>query len=432
MAANSGQLGWCHGDWQDRLRFIVEMMREMSLETDPQSLVRAYSARVRKMMPADGWVAVSRRDLEPPFYRITRSSSWSGDINPWKDRDRLPILSGGLLGELIYDNEPRLLNDPHIAPDDPAAEFLKGHGSLMVVPQYDQGVAKNMFVLMRKEPGAFDPEEFPEWVWLSNLFGRATQNLVLAQEVKQAYEVVDRELQRVANIQRSLLPRKMPRIRGLDLAASYQTSQWAGGDYYDFFPLAEGRWGLLIADVSGHGTPAAVLMAVLHSLAHTHPGEPDPPDRLLSYVNGQLAKWYTAENEAFVTAFYGIFDPARRELIYASAGHNPPRLKRCEDGSILALDAAGDLPLGVMPNLEYKQAKLTLRPGDQIVFYTDGITEATDSTGQMFGPERLDEALTNCHLDAQGLIDAVLGALEQFTEGRPASDDRTLVVAKVG
>jgi sigma-B regulation protein RsbU (phosphoserine phosphatase) len=422
---------WRSGDWEDRLRFVVEMMRTMSLQTDPQELVRSYSARVRQLMPADRWVAVSRRDLEWPHFRVTRSSTWSSEVNPWKQKGRLPLLAGGLIAELLYGNEPRLIDDLTFAPDDPAAELLAGQSSLLAVPQYDQGESLNMVLLMRQSPAAFDRQAIPEWVWLSNLFGRATHNLVLAEEVKRAYSVVDRELRLVADIQRSLLPRTMPSIPGLGLAAHYQTSQWAGGDYYDFFPLPDGRWGILIADVSGHGTPAAVLMAVLHSLAHTHPGSPDPPATLLRYVNGHLASRYTSENEAFVTAFYGIFDPARRVLTYSSAGHNPPRLKRCEDGSVIALDRAGDLPLGLFPTQEFKEATLELRPGDQIVFYTDGITEATNAAGTMFGTERLDEALENCHLDAQGLIDTVLAALKDWTEGRPAADDRTMVVAKV-
>src|SRR5207253_1299364 len=103
-------------------------------------------------------------------------------------------------------------------------------------------------------------------VWLSNLFGRATHNLVLAEELRQAYEAVDRELVAVADIQRSLLPAKLPKIPTMDLAAHYQTSRRAGGDYYDFFPLAEGKWGIIVADVSGHGTPAAVLMAITHCI----------------------------------------------------------------------------------------------------------------------------------------------------------------------
>src|SRR5207249_9646395 len=112
----------------------------------------------------------------------------------------------------------------------------------------------------------------PELVWISNLFGRATHNLVLAEQVQSAFEAVDQEMKTIANLQRSLLPSPLPTIPRMGLAAHYQTSQRAGGDYYDFFPLPDGKWGILIADVSGHGTPAAVLMAVTHSIAHTYPG----------------------------------------------------------------------------------------------------------------------------------------------------------------
>jgi sigma-B regulation protein RsbU (phosphoserine phosphatase) len=417
--------------WQERMQYIVAMMREMSLHVDPQEMVQAYRARMRQIMPAERWLTLSRRGLEWPRFKITRSSTWEKEINPWAEPERLPVFEGGLLGELIYGDQPRIIDELHVDPGDPAYSYLAGPRSLMAVPQFDRGVAMNMVVIMREEPAAFDRGIFPEWVWLSNLFGRATQNLVLAAELRTAYAQVEKELKIVADIQRSLLPRQIPLIPGLGLAAHYQTSRWAGGDYYDFFPLPDGRWGILIADVSGHGTPAAVMMAVLHSLAHTLPGPPDPPANLLTHVNRNLAQRYTTDGEAFVTAFYGIFDPARRELVYASAGHNPPRLKRCEDGSVLALDGVGNLPLGLFDDQEYQQATLPLRPGDQIVFYTDGITEAANAEGRMFGPERLDVALANCHLTAQGLIETLLATLKEFTGDIPPADDQTVVVAKV-
>lgn len=217
----------------------------------------------------------------------------------------------------------------------------------------------------------------------------------------------------------------------MTLAADYHPSGRAGGDYYDFFALPEGRWGILIADVSGHGTPAAVMMAITHSVAHGYPGPPATPGQLLAHVNDQLATRYTADNETFVTAFYGIYDPAARELTYACAGHNPPRVKRCDDGSIASLDGVSNLPLGLFPGLEYEQSTRSLIPGDQIVFYTDGVTESTDDQGNMFGLERLDEVLENCHLTADGLIEEVLRTLENFTGGKPPADDRTMLVAKV-
>src|SRR5229473_2239301 len=347
MAASNSAPDGADGDWRERLAFIVETMRDMSRQTDPQAMVRAYGTRMRQLMQTDRTVSLSRRDLPPQKYRITRSSLWREEINPWHNKDRLPLLEGGLLGELIYGDEPRIIDDIQVASDDPAAEYFAGMRSLIAVPNYDQGVALNMVVLMRKEPAAFQREQFPLWVWMSNLFGRATHNLVLSEELKKAYEAVDYELKVVADIQRSLLPKELPQIPNLSLAAHYQTSRRAGGDYYDFFPLPNGQWGILIADVSGHGTPAAVLMAITHSIAHSYPGPPPPPRQMLNYVNYHLASRYSRQSDTFVTAFYGIFDPPKRTLIYSCAGHNPPRLKRCQDGTLLALDRAGGFPLGI-------------------------------------------------------------------------------------
>jgi sigma-B regulation protein RsbU (phosphoserine phosphatase) len=421
------------GDWQERLAYIAETMREMSLQTDPQEMVRAYGSRVRRLLPAAGWLSLSRRGLEEPWYRITRSSRWTQDIDPWKEKERLPLLKGGLLGDLLYGDEPRLIDDisPLLADDDPAIEFLRGFRSLVASPHYDQGVAVNMVVTLQPEPAAFDPETFPEWFWTSSLFGRVTHNLVLREELKSAYEIVERELKVVADIQRSLLPQVLPQIPTLELASYYRTSRWAGGDYYDFFPLSDGRWGILIADVSGHGTPAAVMMAITHSLAHSVPGPADPPAALLGHVNRQLSHRYTSSNEVFVTAFYGVYDPTKRTLTYSSAGHNPPRLKRCGDGSVNSLEEVGGPPLGLFDELEYEQTTLMLAPGDILALYTDGITEAMDPGGAQFGAHRLDAVLRQCGLDANEMIRATVEAVDDFTGGEAPADDRTLLVAKV-
>jgi len=416
--------------WQERLDIIVDMMREMSSQTDPQEMVRTYGAKARTILPSDHRISLSRRGLTAPRYRITRSTTWSQSVDPWKDNDRLPVLEGGLLARLIYGDLPQIINNLELEPGDPAAEYLAGLHSLLAIPLYDQGVALNMVILLKKQPGSFSGEKFPELVWLSNLFGRATSNLVLSNELKQAYQALDKELKVVGEIQRSLLPAELPRIPTMDLAAYYQPSARAGGDYYDFFPLPEGKWGIFIADVSGHGTPAAVLMAVTHCIAHTHPGPPLQPAHVLEYLNYHLAARYT-NNGNFVTAFYGIYDPESRRLTYASAGHNPPRIKRCQDGSLLALDRVRGLPLGIRVNGAYEESVQQLQAGDQIIFYTDGITEALNPDGELFGTERLDQVLENCSLQASALLDSTLRAVEDFAGGRPLHDDRTLIVARI-
>jgi phosphoserine phosphatase RsbU/P len=413
------------------MALIVETMREMSGQTDPQAMVRVFGKRSRALLPIDRSVSLSRRGLEPAKYRITRSSTWKDEINPWKEKDRLPVLEGGLLGELIYGDEPRIIDDLTIPADDPGAEFLAGQRSLMAIPTFDQGVAMNMVVLMREGPAAFSYEQFPEWVWFSNLFGRATHNLVLSEQLREAYNAVDQELKVVGDIQRSLLPTELPRIPTMDVAAYYQTSRRAGGDYYDFFPLPGGKWGIFLADVSGHGTPAAVLMAITHSIAHTHPGPPAPPAEILTYLNHHLAKWYTSQTGTFVTAFYGVYDPLKRSLTYACAGHNPPRLMRCRERTLAVLNGVNGLPLGVNATESYENCIQDLHPGDHIVFYTDGITEARNPAGELFGTHRLDAALAGCSNQASTVLDAVLRAVNEFAAGYPADDDRTLLVATI-
>lgn len=419
------------GDWRQRLAMVVDTLREMSLHTEPEAMVRSYGARMRNLLATDRMVAISRRGLTPPNFRITRSSLWSEQVDPWKEPHKLPLLSGGLLGELLYADEPRLIDDLRIASDDPAAEYFEGMKSLISLPLYDQGIATNMVVFMRRAAGAFDPEDFPQWMLMSGLFGRATYSLVVSDQLAAAYELTDRELRTIADIQRSLLPSELPKISTMELAAYYQTSRRAGGDYYDFFPLENDQWGILIADVSGHGTPAAVMMAITHSIAHTMPGPPTPPCRLLDNLNSQLIRHYTRNSGTFVTAFYGIYDARTRLLRYANAGHNPPRLKRCDDGSMASLDGVGSFPLGITADVSFEEARLQLRAGDQIIFYTDGITEAQNAEGEMFGEARLDEVLGACRPGAQQLIDAVLESVAAFSNGRPADDDRTVLVAKV-
>ena len=418
-------------NYEERMAFIIATMREMSSQTNPIEMRRLYSQRMRQILPLDGSLSLSRRDLEYPKYRITRSSKWTQDIDPWKQPHLLPQFEGGMIAGLIYGDEPRLFDDLDIDPDDPAVEYLNGYRSMLAIPMFDRGEALNMIILLRREPNAFNAEQFPEVVWMSNLFGRATSHLLMSERLKEAYESVDYEMKVVAEIQRSLLPTKMPSIPTMCIAAYYQTSHRAGGDYYDFFPLPEGKWGILIADVSGHGTPAAVLMAVTHSLAHTYPGQATPPNEMLDYLNGKLAALYTSQSDTFVTAFYGIYNPVDRSLTYSSAGHNPPRLKRCENGMLALLNKARGLPLGINPDEKYRQQTHHLVPGDELILYTDGITEADNGHGELFGLERLDKVLENCAIGATDLLNRVVAAVDEFCAGVPAHDDRTLLVAKI-
>ena len=415
--------------WEQRLDLITRMMREVSSITDPVQMVDVYGTWMEMITPVDRFVSLSRRDLVAPFYRITRSGLWEAqglDINPWKTQ--LPIIERGVLGDLLYAGKPVIIDDFTCPSDDPACDHIEGYRSLQAMPLYENGVSMNMVVTLAKEPNHFDREELPQRLWNSNLFGRATKNLVLSEQLRKAYETLDRELKVVADLQRSLLPTELPRVKGLDLAIHYQTSTQAGGDYYDFFEMEDGRLGILIADVSGHGSPAAVMMAVTHAIAHTRDEPPTPPCELLSYINARLASRYT-NNGTFVTAFYAIYDPANRTLQYSNAGHNAPIVRRCNGQPALRLDDHHGLPLGIDPAETYRDAMVTLEAGDLLMIYTDGITEARRADdGEMFGEERLEAVLASCALNAHAVVERTTRAVNDFTDFAPAKDDRTLVV----
>ncbi len=418
--------------WRQRLDHIVETMRDMSLHSDPQEMVRSYRARMRSIQPnVEHLVAVSRRGMDAPKYRITRSSMVLGeDVDPWRDPSRLPVLQGGFLGDLLYEGRPRLFADLCVDPSDPAIDHMAGMRSFAAIPNFDQGEALNMAVLMSSRPDAFDPARFPEQVWIGNLFGRATGNMVLRNQVRELYAQIEGELRVVADIQKSLLPSGLPEHAALDMSVRYETSRHAGGDYYDFFRHKDGSLGILIADVAGHGTPAAVLMAVVHALAHLAPRQCDCPGEVLMFLNEHLCAKYTSHSIAFVTAFYGVLDARARTLIYANAGHPAP-LRRSARG-VDALDASNtSLPLGIFPDAAYAPRTVELDAGDAIAFYTDGVSEAFSPSKELFGVERLTRALAGAPgTNAGDVLNHLSAALDAFAAGTPPADDRTLLVLR--
>ncbi len=417
------------GDWRHKLGLVDRLMREVSRQTDPQEMVRAYAAGVRELFHTDQTISVSRRDLDPPWYRITRSRRFTKEVNPWEQKHELPMLMGGLLGEWFYNDRPEFIEHFEVDESDPAYFHLRDMHAAFVLPQYDQGVPMNMTTLLWADASAVNVDELPNALWQGNLFGRTTNTLVLRKELSSAYESLDRELQVVGAMQRSLLPQELPEIPGVTLAAEYRTSQRAGGDLYDLFPMADGSWGMFIADVSGHGTPAAVIMAITHALAHAHPGPPDPPQRLMTFLNQRLSADYTSRTPAFVTAFYGVYDPRTRMLKYTNAGHPPARLVRA--GRVRALEEARGLPLGIDEHEQYSEAEVKLEPRDLLMLFTDGISEAFNMSSKLFGFERLDRALADRHDSARDSIEGMLEAVEQWAGGRPAADDQTMLTMHV-
>lgn len=245
-------------------------------------------------------------------------------------------------------------------------------------------------------------------------------------------ERLESELETARRIQERLLPHAMPQVPGFEIAGTSLPSQQVGGDYFDFLDMGQGQLGIAIADVSGKGIPAALLMANLQASLHAQVIRPAEVAEVASRINNLLVE--STDSNMFATFFYGLLDRERSVFTSCNAGHNPPLLVRRE-GRIERLEAGG-LLLGFMPDQEYQQESVTLEPGDILVMYTDGITEAVDTSldsvaDNLFGEEKLIDVIrryqTGTARDLQG---AVLAAIADFTDHSPQSDDITLVVIK--
>ena len=248
----------------------------------------------------------------------------------------------------------------------------------------------------------------------------------LERELRQSRDRLDRELAGAARMQQLLLPPTMPPHASISFGSYYQTSRHAGGDYYDVLPLGGGRLGILVADVSGHGAPAAIVMAMIRAVVHTYPGVADDPPAVLHYINRHFE--FLWDTSMYATAVYAVIDAGRGTLRLSSAGHPLP-LKALRGGDVTspAVDTTMCLlwnELGEVPCAEYP-----LAPGDRWVFFTDGITDRQATDGTMFDLERLSAALARHSSGVpSGIVDAIVGELDAFSGGQEPEDDQTLLV----
>jgi len=238
---------------------------------------------------------------------------------------------------------------------------------------------------------------------------------------------IEQELRVARSIQQALLPKDMPLLDGWQITPYYQPAREVGGDFYDFFELEDSRIGVAVGDATGKGMPAALavsatssmLRAVAQAFGSSSPGE------VLARVNETLVA--RIPQNMFVTCFYAILDPKSATLSYANAGHDLPYL--CRNGEAEELRARG-MPLGLMPAMGYEQKEVVLKRGDSVLFYTDGLVEAHDPHGEMFGFPRL-QALVAEHAEGEPLGEFLMEELYTFVgEGWEQEDDITLLTLR--
>ena len=254
----------------------------------------------------------------------------------------------------------------------------------------------------------------------------AVQNDRLQREMAER-ERLERELQLAHEIQQTFMPSQLPDLPGWELAFAWWAARQVAGDFYDFFRLSDGRLGLVIADVADKGMPAALFMALTRTLMRAAALEETSPAAALARVNELLVP--DAQHGMFVTIVYAILSLDTGELAYANAGHNLPLVLRPDAQRLERLNKGG-MALGVLAGVQLEEHVVSLAPGDSVVFYTDGITEAFSPQGDIYGEERLHVTVQAADGSAQAILDAIATSVVAFAGDAAPSDDRTLMVLR--
>ncbi len=373
--------------------------------------------------------------LSSTFRRLRRRTA-AGAADPMPERRAQPVPGDESTPVDIAPNDPLLaylqsasgaVDVEALKLDSPALAELKAAGVKLAVPLVSQG---ELIGVLNLGPRRSEQEySSDDRKLLDNLAAQAAPALRVGQLVRQqeaearTRQRFEQELEVARLIQQNFLPKQLPELSGWQVAACYQPAREVGGDFYDVIPLADGQVGFVIGDVTDKGVPAALVMAATRSVLRASAQRLIEPGAVLERVNEHLCPDMPAK--MFVTCLYGVLDPTTGHFRFANAGHDLPYVKTAL-GSV-ELRARG-MPLGLMTGMKYEERETLLAPGDSLLLHSDGIVEAHDPQGQMFGFPRLKEAVAR-YPGGGELIDLVLADLHVHTgPDAEQEDDITMVV----
>lgn len=330
--------------------------------------------------------------------------------------ERLKIGNQGMVGYVAATRQmryaPDVNQDPYYVVCEPSTR------SELAIPLLSGGKLVGVFTASHPELDAFPPEQLRLLQALCAHIAIAVNNARIIRREREEREAITREAQEARAIQQALLPKKAPAIPGFSISGLCIPVSAVGGDWYDFIPLEDGRWGLVLADVSGKGTAAALLMSatrgMLRSLAETCCS----PAEVLTRLNRLMVEDFPSGR--FVTMIYAILDPVQRTFTFASAGHLPPLLVD-QNGSRF-LESERGLPLGLSFS-NFSERQVQLSPSSRVVLYSDGITEASNPADEEYGTKRLQSHALQPNTSAESILEDVRG----FANGSNLRDDSTVI-----
>jgi sigma-B regulation protein RsbU (phosphoserine phosphatase) len=413
----------------DKLRMLLDITKKISRSLDLQEVLNLVMDTLDSLIPYDAaGIFVVKCVDESTVAEGEEPCVFQAEAVRGYDIDELTNLhlklGEGLIGKVALTAEP--ITSPDVRKDPIYINARAETRSEMVAPIISNTEVIGVFDLESDELDAYSEDDLEVLMLLASQVAIIIEKVMLHEQLIEKKRL-EGQLEVARQVQLQLLPAKDPQLDGYDISAYNFPTEEVSGDYYDWVKIYDDQIGLVIADVSGKGVPAALLMAFLRASlrAATHIGY--SPHISMAKVNYLL--WESIERNQFVTAFYGILDVTNKTLTYTNAGHNPPLLLD-KDGNSKFIER-GSLPLGMFKDTRYHEYYLTTESGEVLVLYTDGATEAQSPQGEEFGRDRLAEAVkANRQLGARDLIAAVQQEVVEWTGGVGAGDDVTFFVIK--
>ncbi len=334
-----------------------------------------------------------------------------------------------IVGQVVQTRQPLLTNNAQFDTRFEAGQsiIMRGLRAILCAPMMVQDrLIGVIYVDTSMRSGTFNDADRDLLSLVAGQAGRALENARLYRVAVEKGRL-ERELQMASEIQRSLLPQQMPAVAGYEIVPYWQAAREVAGDFYDAFALPDNTFGVVMADVSDKGAPAALFMAVARTLIRSNAHAGCTPIDTIAQTNDLILE--DADSGMFVTVYYSVFE-SNGNSVHVNAGHNPPLLYRHASKSCEYLPIGGRA-LGWFPDNPLQEVHVEMQPGDLIVYYTDGLTEAENPQGEYYGEERLVQAvLKMAGQSAQEVRDFILQDVETFCAGQPPFDDLTMLVVR--
>jgi phosphoserine phosphatase RsbU/P len=415
-------------DLHPTIRLLLDIVGKFNSTMDPSRLLHDIIESTKGMVEAEAsslfLLSDGGKNLELTIPTGPATAEVSGKkiasdhgISGWVVQHQQPVLITDVQSDPRFQGE--LLSNPN----------FQSRNMICVPLNNNQGKTIGVLQAINIKEDFLNEEMLGLFQTLANQAATALENVHVKQQ-QLAAELVNKELEVATEIQARFFPQQTPNLEGYEVAGCSIPAKDVGGDYYDFIPNPEpGQHGFVVADVTGKGVPASLLMATMRATLRANiQNNPNDIVQALRQVNGDIYR--DSPVDKFITSIYCNLDYESHELSYVNSGHNPPYIVRANDNRIEELDQGG-LMLGIMEEIDLPKATLSIDKGDILMLFSDGVTEATNPSGELFSEERFEQwLLDHNQLSAEEMKDALLKTLRDYADGSPQSDDITFIIVK--